>query len=120
MLEVQNKKKAKGVSFNYKALNKKQCNKNSSYALEDCGMVMKQQYDPKSKADDPTRSKAMLEHPEELLSSNTKKKPNSWICHHCKGKGHIKPYCFMLHGESSKSHQKPLKKKWIPRSINTG
>jgi len=62
----------------------------------------------------------MLEHPEEHLSSKTKKKPRSWICHHCKGKGHIRPYCFKLHGESKQSHQKPPKKKWIPRIVNTG
>jgi len=62
MLEVQNKEKAKGVGFNYKALNKKQRNKNSTYALEDYGMVRKQQYDQKFVADDSTRSKAMLEY----------------------------------------------------------
>jgi len=39
MLEVQNKEKSKGVGFDYKALNNKQHNKNSAYALEDCGMV---------------------------------------------------------------------------------
>ena len=45
MLEVHNKKKAKGVGFNYKSLNKKQCNINSAYALEDYGLVRKQHYD---------------------------------------------------------------------------
>jgi len=44
MLEVQNKKKAKGVGFNYKALNKKQGNIHSAFALEDCGIMRKQQY----------------------------------------------------------------------------
>jgi len=42
ILEVKNIKKFEGVGFNYKALNKKQCNRNSAYALKDCGMVRKQ------------------------------------------------------------------------------
>lgn len=42
------------------------------------------------------------------------------VCDHCKGKGHIRPYCFKLHGESKQSQQKPYKKIWNPRSINTG
>jgi len=62
----------------------------------------------------------MLEHPEEHLSSKTKNKPSSWICHHCKEKGHIRHYCFKLHGESSQYHKKPLKKKGIPEVLMLG
>jgi len=124
ILEVKNIEKSEGVGFNYKALNKKQRNRYTAYALEDCGMVRKQQYDQKSVAvaetDDSTASKPMLEHSKEHLNSRTKKKPSSWICHHCKGRGHIRPYCFKLHGKSKQSQQIPPKKKWIPRGVNTG
>jgi len=42
IIEVKNKEKSEGADFNYIALNKKQRNRNSAYALEDCGMVKKQ------------------------------------------------------------------------------
>jgi len=66
---------------------------------------------------DSTRSKQMFKHSKE---HQTKKKPNSWVCDHCKGKGHIRPYCFKLHGDSKQFQQKPYKKRWTLRSINTG
>ena len=56
--------------------------------------------------DESTRSKPMLEHSKEHQYSKTKKKPNSWVCDHCKGKGHIRPYFFKLHGESKQIQQK--------------
>ena len=68
--------------------------------------------------DDSTSSKPMLEHSQEHQYSKTKKKPYYWVCDHYKGKGHIRPYCFKLHGEPSQ--QKFYKKRWNPRSINTG
>jgi hypothetical protein len=110
ILEVKNKEKSEGAGFDYKALNKKQRNRNSAYALEDCGMVRKQQCDQKfvvdAGTDDLTGSKPMLEHSKEHLISRTKKKPSSWICYHCKRMGHIKPYCFKFHGQSKQSQQK--------------
>ena len=66
---------------------------------------------------DSTRSKQMFKHSEE---HQTKKKSNSRVCDHCKGKGHIRPYCFKLHGESKQFQQKSYKKRWTLRSINTG
>jgi len=66
---------------------------------------------------DTTRSKQMLKHSKE---HHTKKKSHSWVCDHCKGKGHIRPYCFKLHDELKQSQQKPFKKRWTLRSINTG
>jgi len=65
---------------------------------------------------DLTRSKKMLKHSKE---HQTKKKSDSWVCDHCKGKGHIRPYCFKLHGELKQFQQKPYKKRWTLRSINT-
>jgi hypothetical protein len=70
-------------------------------------------------SDDLTDIKPMLEHPKEHWRSRTKKKSNSWICQHCKGIGHIRPYCFKLHGKSEQYQLKPTKMKWIPRCINT-
>ena len=66
---------------------------------------------------DSTRSKKMLKHSKE---HQTKKKSDSWVCDHCKGKGHIRPDCFKLHGESKQFQQKPYKKRWTFRSFNTG
>jgi len=43
ILKGQRKENPKGTAFDYKTLNKKQRNKNSAYAPEDCGMVRKQQ-----------------------------------------------------------------------------
>jgi hypothetical protein len=42
ILEVTNKEKPKSTGFNYKALNRKQRNRDSAYTLEDCGIVSKQ------------------------------------------------------------------------------
>lgn len=124
ILEVKNKEKPKSTDFNYKALNMKQRNRNSACALKDCGIVRKQQYDRKIVTDagtvDLTESKQMLEHPKEHLGSKTNKKPNSWVCHHCKGRGHIIPYFFKLHGQSQQPNQKPPKKKWILRCVKSG
>jgi len=60
---------------------------------------------------------SMFKHSKE---HQTKKKPNLWVCDHCKEKGHNRPYCFKLHGESKQFQQKPYKKRWTFRSINTG
>jgi len=59
---------------------------------------------------------SMFKHPEEHL---TKKKPKSWVCDHCNWKGHIRPYCFKLHGEPKQFQQKTYEKRWSFRSINT-
>jgi hypothetical protein len=118
------KEEPKSGGFSYKALNRKQRNRNSAFALEDYGIVRKQQYDQQivadEETDDLTKSKTMLKHYEEHLSFKTKKKPSSWVCHHCKGKGHIRLYCFKFHGQSKQPHQNPPKKKWVPRSVISG
>nr|ABN06156.1 gag-pol polyprotein, related [Medicago truncatula] len=44
---------------------------------------------------------------------------NEEVFDHCKGKGHIRPYCFKLH-ESKNPHPNSSKKKWIPRSVISG
>jgi len=65
---------------------------------------------------DSTRSKQILKQSKKHI---TKKKSDSWVCDHCKGKGHIRPYCFKLHGELKQVQQKSYKKRWTISSINT-
>jgi hypothetical protein len=52
---------------------------------------------------DSIRSEQMFKHSKE---HQIKKKSDSWVCDHCKGKGHIRPYCFKLHGESKPFQQR--------------
>ena len=114
---LEGKEKPKSTGFDYNALNKKQQNRNFAYALEDCGMVRKHQYDQRSVVaagtDDSTINNLMLEHSKEHQNFKIKKKHIPWIYHHCKGRVHIRPYCFKLHGQSKQLHQKPPKKKWM-------
>jgi len=44
-----------------------------------------------------------------------KKTTRSWICHHCKRKGHTRPFCYKFNGYPSKFNHK-----WIPKSVNVG
>jgi hypothetical protein len=56
-----------------------------------------------------------------------KKIPKSWVCHHCGERGHIRPFCFKLHGypewynETGTTSSVPNKKKeWKTKSDETG
>jgi len=56
---------------------------------------------------------------------NGKKTTRSWICHHCKRKGHIRPFCYKLYvypkqseQKSSKSEMRNVKKEWKPKTPN--
>jgi len=86
MLEVKDTMKPKGTGLDYRAHNKKQRNINSAYPLQDCGMVRQPQLDQIStsntRSNDLADIKPMLEHSREHRRSRTKKKSNSWICHH--------------------------------------
>jgi hypothetical protein len=62
-------------------------------------------------------AESMFKHLEE---HQTKKKSKSWVCDHCKEKGHIRPYCFKLHGEFLHFQQKLSKKGWNHISTKTG
>jgi hypothetical protein len=87
-------------------------------------MVRQPQPNHKSAADAGSdglvKLKLVLKRSKEHRKSNTKKKTNSWISDHCKGIGHIRPYCFKLHGRSEQYQLKPTKMKWIPRNANAG
>ena len=49
------------------------------------------------------------------------------MCHYCKKKGHIKPFCYKLYGFSQQHHQKiqkpqgiNVRKVWKPKADNVG
>ena len=119
MTEGQGKRKANGIGFDYKPLNQKQRNRKFAYALEDHGMIRKGEHDKDVKVIDPSgidvasTNKIMLKHSQG--HQNGKKTTRSWICHHCKRKGHIRPFCYKLYGYPSKFNHK-----WIPKSVNVG
>jgi hypothetical protein len=125
MTEVQGKRKANGIRFDYKPLNQKQCNRKFAYALEDHGMIRKGEHDKDVKVIDPSgtyvASKTMLKHCQG--HQNDKKTTRPWICHHCKRKGHIKPLCYKLYGYPQ-SHVQPkvsgmiaqARKEWRPKT----
>jgi hypothetical protein len=69
----------------------------------------------------------MQHHKSHSLERKHKKRPKSWVCHHCGRKGHIRPYCFKLHGypewfhETGATPSVPNKKKeWKTRPDETG
>lgn len=51
-------------------------------------------------------SKIMLQHSGAHHSSMNEKVTHPWICHHCKRKGHIRPFCFKLYGYPDQSGHK--------------
>jgi len=69
----------------------------------------------------------MLQHSGEHHSSKNKKVTRPWVCHHCKRKGHIRPFCFKLYGYPDQSRHKSrdpekknVKKNWTLKSNNAG
>jgi uncharacterized coiled-coil protein SlyX len=93
--EGQDRRKANGVCFDYKQRNRK-----SGYALEDHGMIRKEEQVKGVKVIDSSGTdvvgKTMLKHSQG--HQNDKKTTRHWICHHCKRKGHIRSYCYKLYG----------------------
>jgi len=78
ILEAKDTMKPKCTCFDYRALNKKQRNRNSAYASEDCGMVRQPHLDQISatntRSDDLADIIPMQEHSKEHRRSRTKKK----------------------------------------------
>jgi hypothetical protein len=124
--EGQDTRKANGVEFDYISLNQKQRNKKFAYAVEDHGMIKKEEHDKEVKVIDPSgtyvvsANKKMLKH--SRGHQNGRKTARPWICHHCKRKGHISPFCYKLYGypkqsehKSSESEMRIVKKEWMPK-----
>jgi len=129
--EDHNKRKAKGIKFDYKPLNLRQNNINVSYASEEHGMIKIEKHDKKSKLIGSVGTyvgsvnKTMLKHSQG--HQNGKKTTCPWTCHYCKRKGHIRPFCYKLYGYPEhyvhKSHEpevRNVKKEWYPKSNNVG
>ena len=109
----------------------KQRNIKFSHVVEDHGMIRKEEHDNNVKVIDlsgtvaTSASKTMLK--QHQGHQNGKKTTHPWICHHCKRKGHIRPFCYKLYGypkqskhKSSGSEIRNDKIGWIPKSNNVG
>jgi hypothetical protein len=106
----------KGIWFNYGSLNQRQQNRNVAYAPEDHEMIRKEKQDIRvTGLNSSFTRKTMLQHSGEHVNSKNKKAKHSWTCHHCKKKGHIRPFCFKLYGYPDTSSYK-----WIPKCNNAG
>ena len=131
ILEGQVKGKPNGIGFDYNPLNQKQQNRNFAYAPEEHGMIRKQKQDKDinyvvaTGINTASTSKTMLQHSGEQHSSQDKKVTCPWILHHCKRKGHIRPFCFKLYGYPQ-FHVQPkvsgkiaqAMKEWRPKTPN--
>jgi len=131
ILEGQVKKSLNGIKYDYNHLNQKQHNRNSAYKPEDHGMIRKEKQDIRvteaARMNIYSTSKRMLQPLKAHHRSMNIKKTCSWVCHHCKRKGHIRPFCFKLHGypnqsghKSRNNDNKKVKKNWIPKCNNVG
>jgi hypothetical protein len=106
-------------------------NHNFVYAPDDHGMIRKEKQDISfvvaTGINTASTSKLMLQHSGEHHSSKDKKVTHPWICHHCKRKGHIRPFCFKLYGypnqprhKSRDPKKKGVKKNWTPKCNQAG
>jgi len=93
-------------------------------------MIRKEEHfkviDP-SRIDGASTSKTMLRHFQQHQNFKNKRTTRPWVCHHCKRKGHIRPFCYKLYGypkqfeyKSSESKMRNVKKEWMPKSNNVG
>jgi len=117
--EEEGKRQTNGIGFNYQPLNRKQRNRKIAYAVEDHGMIRKEEYNKGSEVtvvysmSCASNNKTVLEPSQE--HQYAKKTTRPWICYHCKRKGHIRPFCYKLYGYPSKFNHK-----WMPKSVNVG
>jgi len=131
ILEGQVKEKPNGIRFDYNHLNRKQHNRNSAYKREDHRTIRKEKHNvcviEVTKINIASTSKRMSQHSGAHPRSMNTKETRSWVCHHCKRKGHIRPFCFKLYGYPNQSghklrdhKKKKSKKNWIPKCNNAG
>jgi len=110
ILEGQVKKNPNGIGFDYNPLNQRQQNRKSAYTPEDHGMIRKEKQDISVTyaigRNTPSTNKIILQHSGTHHGSMNKKVTHPWICHHCKRKGYIRPFCFKLYGHPDQSGHK--------------
>jgi len=133
ILEGKIQGKPNGVGFTSIHPNQNQQTKTFAQALVEYGMVKKKKHVKNIKfvastgTNDPTASKGMLQHAKEHQMHKVGKVSSSRICHFCKKKGHIRPFCYKFYGSPQQLHQKAqkpkvirFKKMWKPKIDNVG
>jgi polyhydroxyalkanoate synthesis regulator phasin len=101
--------RAKSIGYDYKVLNKLQQSQDTKF-------------NPAEEVSDPYTGNMMPQHlmqhsvtyliPQSMQHPKShsharrhRRRPRSWVCHHCGRKGHIRPYCFKLYGYPKWFHQ---------------
>ncbi|KAK2369181.1 gag-protease polyprotein [Trifolium repens] len=116
--------RAKSIGYDYKVLNKTQQSQNTKFKPAEevfdpyTGNMMPQHHMHHSVTSPIPQS---MQHPKSHAHRH-KRRPKSWVCHHCGRKGHIRPYCFKLHGypewyQEAKPEPEVInvKKEWKPK-----
>ncbi|KAK2418362.1 putative mitochondrial protein [Trifolium repens] len=126
--------KLKSVGYNYSSLNQYQQNPETKFSsggnmIDPCtGKVMLEHQPRHSKAFpvpkfalDPKSSASQGPRPRTYQRSNSQRRYRRWVCHHCGKRGHIRPFCYKLHGYPNQkpnqnvTHEKTIvKKEWRP------
>ncbi|KAK2421131.1 gag-protease polyprotein [Trifolium repens] len=123
--------RANSIGYDYKVLNKLQQSRETKFKPDEevinpyTGEKMPQH--PIQHSDKYPRPQSMQHPKSHSHARKHKKRPKSWVCHHCGRKGHIRPYCFKLYGYPKWFHQlehgpevQSAKKEWKPKSEETG
>ncbi|KAK2375338.1 putative mitochondrial protein [Trifolium repens] len=126
--------KLRSVGYNYSSLNQYQQNPETKFSsggnmIDPCtGKVMLEHQPRHSKAFpvpkfalDPKSSASQGPRPRTYQRSNSQRRYRRWVCHHCGKRGHIRPFCYKLHGYPNQkpnqnvTHEKTIvKKEWRP------
>ncbi|KAK2370913.1 putative mitochondrial protein [Trifolium repens] len=126
--------KLRSVGYNYSSLNQYQQNPETKFSsggnmIDPCtGKVMLEHQPRHSKAFpvpkfalDPKPSASQGPRPRTYQRSNSQRRYRRWVCHHCGKRGHIRPFCYKLHGYPNQkpnqnvTHEKTIvKKEWRP------
>ncbi|KAK2388640.1 putative mitochondrial protein [Trifolium repens] len=126
--------KLRSVGYNYSSLNQYQQDPETKFSsggnmIDPCtGKVMLEHQPRHSKAFpvpkfalDPKPSASQGPRPRAYQRSNSQRRYRRWVCHHCGKKGHIRPFCYKLHGYPNQkpnqnvTHEKTIvKKEWRP------
>ncbi|KAK2373607.1 putative mitochondrial protein [Trifolium repens] len=126
--------KLRSVGYNYSSLNQYQQDPETKFSsggnmIDPCtGKVMLEHQPRHSKAFpvpkfalDPKPSASQGPRPRAYQRSNSQRRYRRWVCHHCGKRGHIRPFCYKLHGYPNQkpnqnvTHEKTIvKKEWRP------
>ncbi|KAK2410100.1 putative mitochondrial protein [Trifolium repens] len=130
--------KLRSVGYNYSSLNQYQQDPETKFSsggnmIDPCtGKVMLEHQSRHSKAFpvpkfalDPKPSASQGPRPRAYQRSNSQRRYRRWVCHHCGKRGHIRPFCYKLHGYPNQkpnqnvTHEKTIvKKEWRPIEEN--